>query len=62
MYKNKNVEKITYEVCPHCDKEVCIPNNKISNCPSCGKEIIPCSMCEECIVKDGICTVWKVKV
>jgi hypothetical protein len=36
------------EICPHCEKEVDIPSNKISSCPNCGGEIIPCSMCNGC--------------
>ncbi|KNZ70288.1 hypothetical protein Tfer_0848 [Thermincola ferriacetica] len=35
----------TYEVCPHCMREVEIPADAKSLCPSCGREILPCSTC-----------------
>lgn len=35
----------TTELCPHCDSEVKIPADYPSNCPNCGKTILPCSMC-----------------
>ena len=39
---------MTDELCPECETEVEIPAYRKSLCPNCGKEIIPCSMCNEC--------------
>ena len=37
----------TYEVCPHCGKEVELSAElAVQKCPNCGKWIVPCSMCE----------------
>ncbi len=38
--------KICDEYCAHCESEVIIPADKISYCPSCGMQILPCSMCD----------------
>ena len=36
----------TYEVCPHCEEEVKLPNTLgVFRCPTCGKWIVTCSMC-----------------
>jgi len=49
------------EWCPNCENEVKINGHKPSNCPECGKLILPCSMCVEedmdCGVNtgDGLC-------
>ncbi|HCL4455246.1 TPA: hypothetical protein N2D10_003273 [Clostridium botulinum] len=38
---------ITYELCPECEYEVTLLNRmKKQVCPICGKEIIPCSICD----------------
>ena len=39
----------TYEYCPFCETEVeFIAELNIQVCPSCGKHLVVCSMCEEC--------------
>lgn len=39
----------TYEYCPHCDTEVKLEAElSVQVCPSCGKYIVACSMCEKC--------------
>lgn len=35
----------TTELCPYCENEVEISSEGKSICPICGKEILPCSMC-----------------
>lgn len=35
----------TVEWCAHCEEEVNIPVNTVSNCPSCGASIRPCNDC-----------------
>jgi len=36
-----------YELCPYCDTEVKLKNEfKAQVCPSCGRLILPCSICE----------------
>jgi len=37
---------IVSEWCPHCEEEFEIDAHKPSNCPECGKIILPCSMCD----------------
>lgn len=40
---------VTYEVCPHCGKEVELEAElKVQTCPNCGKRIVTCSMCRAC--------------
>ena len=40
-------ENYTYEVCPICDKEVRLEAEmKIQECPECGAQILPCSLCD----------------
>ena len=39
--------KIIWEWCSHCNMEVKIPDNQVSDCPLCGNEILPCSECDE---------------
>lgn len=39
------MEGKTYEMCPHCDSEVCIDIDSVSPCPECGILILPCSAC-----------------
>jgi len=50
---------IVSEWCPHCEYEVEIPMEKPSNCPECGKLILPCSGCEDmhcgADFGDGLC-------
>ena len=37
----------TYEECPHCDTEVKLKRKfKVQECPNCGKDIMPCSICD----------------
>ena len=39
----------TYEYCPFCETEAeFIAELNIQVCPSCGKHLVVCSMCEEC--------------
>lgn len=39
----------TYEMCPHCVAEIeVVAELAIQQCPSCGKHIVICSMCESC--------------
>lgn len=36
-----------YEVCPFCEEEVKLKSvMKVQSCPSCGKLILPCSLCD----------------
>lgn len=40
----------TYELCPHCEEEVELKAElSVQKCLSCGKHIVCCSMCEECL-------------
>lgn len=46
----QEIEKLSdkqeaYEYCPKCDAEVLINGKYLSHCPSCGRIILPCSMC-----------------
>lgn len=59
-------EKTIIEWCPHCETEVEIPAHLCitQTCPNCGKEILPCSLCNNDIVNcrecgEGICQKWK---
>lgn len=45
----------TNELCPHCNNEVEIINDKPSKCPVCGETILPCSMCDMDKVKCNDC-------
>lgn len=38
-----------WELCPNCENEVQIWAYGLSRCPSCGKEIVPCAMCDRMI-------------
>lgn len=39
-------DNITYEVCPHCGREVELTAElKVQKCPHCGRYIVACSMC-----------------
>ena len=50
--KNNNPDTVISELCPHCESEVVLDKVfKIQECPSCGKAIKPCSMCEMELVK-----------
>lgn len=43
----ENNYECTYEFCPHCEQDVKLePELSIQICPSCGKYILACSMCE----------------
>ncbi len=53
-------ENKVWELCPACETEVFIVSDRISSCPNCGKDIIPCSMCSNCIASAKHCPVWKV--
>lgn len=45
----KEIEELfTVEYCPFCDTEQVIFQKGITACPSCGKPLAPCSMCEDC--------------
>lgn len=45
----------TYEMCPHCGKEiVLLAEHKAQICPNCKSWIAPCSLCKDC---KGICTI-----
>ena len=49
--RNTDVDAIA-EWCPHCCDEVTLLKEfKVQKCPSCGNEILPCSMCDECTDK-----------
>lgn len=38
-------EDYTIEYCPYCDQEVAIRSHGVTACPSCGKPLVPCSVC-----------------
>ena len=41
---------VVYEVCPHCGNEVELENKfDVQICPSCGRPILPCSLCWDCL-------------
>lgn len=45
-----NIHDNTYEMCPFCEVEVVLQSEKsVQKCPSCGKFIVCCSMCDECV-------------
>lgn len=65
MYSNNDIEIVNqnngvWELCPKCEEEVFIFKDRVSECPSCQKEIIPCSMCIDCIATKDYCPIWKV--
>jgi DNA-directed RNA polymerase subunit RPC12/RpoP len=37
--------ELTYEFCQHCEMEVEIDSDKVSECPNCQVKILPCSTC-----------------
>lgn len=44
----KEDEDMVVEWCPHCEEEVWLdPVLCLQTCPSCGKHIVPCSICED---------------
>ncbi len=43
--KRNNEPWTTEEFCAHCEQEVIIPADRLSVCPECGEEILPCSTC-----------------
>jgi len=46
----------TYEVCPHCGKEVELNAElKVQTCPNCGKRIVTCSMCRATECNENYC-------
>ena len=47
----RSVYDYTLEYCPWCDSEQVIYAKGVTACPSCGKPLAPCSMCEECNYK-----------
>ena len=49
-------EKFIYELCPLCEDEVQLKNNfKLQICPTCGKYIVPCSICPS-LLENGKCS------
>lgn len=41
---------ICFEWCQNCESEVILKNKFVPQiCPSCGKVILPCSLCEGCV-------------
>lgn len=53
---NKMNDNITYELCPHCEEEVELPNTLgVHKCPNCGKYIVACSMCLACEESSEYC-------
>lgn len=52
MKANMKPEDYTIEYCPYCDREVAIRSHGITACPSCGKPLAPCTVCE---VERGEC-------
>lgn len=48
-----------WEWCPRCETEVYIIKDSVSDCPCCGNQILPCSMCIDCISTSTYCPVWK---
>ena len=50
---------VTYEVCPHCGKEVeLLAFLGVQTCPNCGKRSVTCSMCRACGEIDNYCENW----
>lgn len=45
---NINPDDYTIEYCPWCDSEQVIYAEGVTACPTCGKPLAPCSMCEGC--------------
>lgn len=44
------------EMCPHCEEEVeLVTELRVQVCPSCGKLIAPCALCEMDLVKCSEC-------
>ena len=43
-----NPMDFTIEYCPWCDSEQVIYASGVTACPTCGKPLAPCSVCEEC--------------
>lgn len=43
-----NLSDYTIEYCPFCDSEQVIFAEGITACPTCGKPLAPCSVCEDC--------------
>lgn len=41
-----NLKDYTMEYCPWCDEEVVIHATGVTACPSCGKPLAPCSVCQ----------------
>ena len=48
MAKQYNINDYTIEHCPWCDSEQVIFAKGVTACPSCGKPLAPCSLCESC--------------
>lgn len=50
IHDKRTRQEITYEYCPWCDTEVRLKAQlSVQKCPSCGKHIVCCSMCDECV-------------
>jgi len=53
---NEIDDRVITEWCPHCKTEVELENKREpQKCPSCGKLILPCSLCEYDKVRCGKC-------
>ena len=49
-------ENMIYELCPICEDEVQLKNEfKLQICPTCGKYIVPCSICQS-LNENGKCS------
>ena len=47
----KELDDISFEICPECEAEVMLKGAKLKTpikCPSCGKYIMPCNLCYDC--------------
>ena len=49
------MSKMCDEWCSHCESDVEIPADRISNCPVCNEEIVPCSACVSSDGNDNKC-------
>jgi DNA-directed RNA polymerase subunit RPC12/RpoP len=45
MIKKKKEAKTIWEWCPNCNDEYEIPKDKITSCPNCNFNLVPCSSC-----------------
>ena len=48
--RDRDLSAVVYEWCPECEYEVELENKfAVQICPQCGKEILPCSLCFDCV-------------